>query len=86
MTYTAWTLDKEEMERFASGAMCSTIAHLIKDEIITPEQASKWVDSHTMTVLTKNSVMDNIARLLGLVEKGKGSSLQFRVVELDLPK
>jgi len=85
MTYTAWTLDKKEVERFASAAMSATIAHLMKDEIISPEIANKWIDSHTMTVLTKRSVLENISKLLGLDKEPGASSLQFRVLELDLP-
>lgn len=82
MTASYYTMDKADLERISSSAMAATVGHMVKDGLITEQVRDEFVKRHTMSILTKKSVLDSLASLLGMKDEGNTESIQFRVTEV----
>jgi hypothetical protein len=60
MKHKVWELDKEDLERFASCAMSETIKVLVGYDIIDLNKAIEFKKTHTMLMLTPDSVSDTL--------------------------
>lgn len=64
-----FSLSFADMSRNASAAMSATVEALVDAGLLDPFAAERFLDSHTALVLEKDSVLDRIARKLGLTDE-----------------
>lgn len=63
MSCKQYVLSKDEMDEIANASMNSTIYALISENLISKEEADKFLSSHVSLYMPKKSIFDTVKKL-----------------------